>query len=753
MLVLVLILHQLDPIEQDSMKIEEIDGSIISAEELKLKKAIEIYFVASRLNYFNIKSCIRREDNFEIIIIDIEVSRPQRIKIDIDFIEPIAIIVSTNNVRIPEVLALRKDFPKDLIHTNIRDKPYPVSLCIYEEDSYELALKWTAYSFLEDVRDWFSLSATNNLHSLDQPLEPFLSGAVGEIILPNDYFTEKFVKNFLYVHKLKDSNTYIGSFERINDKSEFYLGVFISLKFQIHGKINYAPQNLFQLNQLLSKDSINIIPELLNDIKNLYEVLNINKELRCCKTFLIFRVPILRQEGNEPERHDLYVFKVDKTIFEIGELLDIWEIKSDINDNIAPIICSKPNFDNLTHIPIEMLNYHIKLSPQYASLYNGINHSTHLITLIGTGALGSQVFSNLARMGFGNWLLIDNDKLYPHNIARHSLYLNFIGCNKALASSYLANNQILDNVPFSKAFQKSVYDLSEEEIEEVGQSELIIDISTSISVSRYLALDLKTNTKRVSAFLNPSGTSLIILTEDTERKYRLDLLEMQYYRHLVYENCLEGHLNLEEGKIRYARGCRDITNKINQENVSIFSAICSNRIRQIVKINKPILSIWNIDNVSLEIKLHDFTPSNWEIFEISGWHIYVDTWFLEKILNHRKSRIPKETGGIIIGAYDHSRKIVYIVDSILSPTDSKEYPTAYIRGIENVQFELDSIMRKTNNALNYLGEWHSHPDNYSLSFSSDDAILFNWLCKNMDSQGLPAIMIIAGNGNVKLFVN
>ena len=70
-------------------------------------------------------------------------------------------------------------------------------------------------------------------------------------------------------------------------------------------------------------------------------------------------------------------------------------------------------------------------------------------------------------------------------------------------------------------------------------ADLIIDASTSIAVERNLALDNSYgDARRSSVFLNPKGTELVLLYEDTERKYRLDLLEMTYYRMLIVDERL-----------------------------------------------------------------------------------------------------------------------------------------------------------------------------------------------------------------------
>jgi hypothetical protein len=47
-----------------------------------------------------------------------------------------------------------------------------------------------------------------------------------------------------------------------------------------------------------------------------------------------------------------------------------------------------------------------------------------------------------------------------------------------------------------------------------------------------------------------------------------------------------------------------------------------------------------------------------------GWTIVADEYLEKKLKEIRIGKLPVETGGVLIGSYDMSRKIVYIVDTI-----------------------------------------------------------------------------------------
>lgn len=372
-----------------------------------------------------------------------------------------------------------------------------------------------------------------------------------------------------------------------------------------------------------------------------------------------------------------------------------------------------------------------------------MNEKNHIITAIGLGAIGSQVFMNFARMGYGIWYLVDNDILLPHNLARHSLTADDIGFNKSERLSLKANNFFRTN--FVKSIPLNILYETNDLLEEgYRTSNVLLDMSASIPVSRKLAIDVDSKAKRISAFLSPDGKDCIILCEDEKRKARLDFLEMIYYRYLTEHEELYNHLERKAERIRLGNSCRDVSFKLPQDLIAIHSGIFSRAIRTCINSSQPMIKIWRIDETSLSIGEHSCPVSESVNFKIADWTILVDAGLLEKISESRVSKFPKETGGVLIGSHDMQRKILYIIDTIPSPPDSEEWPTVYIRGCRGLEHKIKTISSVTANNLYYVGEWHSHPEGYSCKPSSDDKKAFLWLTNVMSDYGYPSLMLIAG---------
>ena len=124
---------------------------------------------------------------------------------------------------------------------------------------------------------------------------------------------------------------------------------------------------------------------------------------------------------------------------------------------------------------------------------------------------------------------------------------------------------------------------------------------------------------------------------------------------------------------------------------------------------------------------------------MGDWTLIMDDWLFQELSELRAAKLPNETGGVLVGSYDLPSKTVYVVDTIISPPDSEEWPTLYIRGSDGLQAQVSGLTEMTAGQLEYLGEWHSHPDRCSCMPSDDDFKVFSWITDRMSAAGLPAV--------------
>lgn len=602
------------------------------------------------------------------------------------------------------------------------------------------------------------MTAKGKLHKNDQPLEPILLFTEGDIILPSDIDDEPFL--IVYPTELSDRHVTLVAKKMAPDQkvNEFsYIALQISTDPQTHGIIRSTPRTLHDLHVLLESANTKLLPFIESKFDELKENGNFER-LKKAKLIIIVNLPKKRTAQDNIESVEKRAFlTVQDDVRSIGIKLGKWVLTPDGKDLGINLFRKKDK--NGSDIQVGVLNPMSEFTPEIGQILNGVTSETDKrISFFGVGALGSQVVMNLARKGYSNFKLVDNDILFPHNLARHALFGGLVGKQKVGGMAFIINDLHNKSDSAKGFFIDLIRDRRNSEeyksaVSEIADADYFIDATTSIAMSRFLATQIESPARRIALFLNPTGSSLILLAEDTKREIKIDQLEMQYYRFLTSQVDLHNHLSNAKGNLRYAGTCRDISSRLSQDAIAFHSAIASNALEKAMASESAQIQIWENSFDDYKLKYFEATPSTVIVVKQNEWSLCIDSDFMKKIHEERITDLPNETGGVLIGAYDMSRKVVYLVDSILSPEDSKKWPTVYIRGHKYLEKNMDRIREITQEHLTYVGEWHSHPTGCSCIPSLDDKKAFLWQAEVMEKSGYPAIMLIAGdNNNYALYI-
>lgn len=722
-------------------------GDLINSADFVLPKAQELaaFLTTGRHPYAWPVEYRRVPDTgAEVVVFDVEVELPQRKVHDIRREERIAALFGKEDNTIPETLALRPSFPL-VPHLNLRDQEFPRSLCLYDEPYSELRRHWTAARFVERIRHWLALTARGQLHGDDQPLEPLLLVSTIPLVLPAKLFSNGNAEtpDWLSIYRVDGANQRMvliaDSIDKGADKAEDTRFVATTLQGvkQPHGIIRRVPSTLQDLHTFLAEAEIDLLTTLRQRLRSWDRA----TDLLDAKLILVIDLPKTRVVGGAVEVHERWGFLCTKSIGELGEQIGLWEIKEG-NPGFLILVDHTRQGDGVEIVPLLPMD---AFSPELGAKLNGIERDDRRITAIGLGALGSQVFDNLQREGFGEWTLIDYDYFLPHNLAHHALSGLFVGRTKADALAFSAFTAARTK-PI-KAIEADVLASSDfsDEVDAALKAEIILDMSASVAVARHLARDVEISGRVVSLFLNPSGTDLVLLAEDAGRQTTIDALEMQYYRSILHDPALRDHLRRDEGSIRYARSCRDVSRVLSQELVALHAAIGSRAVRNAVAGNGGTIAIWKASTLDLTVEKLSIPTAEMVAWSVGDWTVCSDRWFLETISRRREEKLPNETGGVLIGAFDLQRHIIYVVDTVPSPPDSTEWSTIYIRGYNGLARRIEEIGMTTDGMLEYIGEWHSHPMGYGCQPSHDDRKAFSWLADCVASDGVPAVMLIVAD--------
>jgi len=727
----------------------EVPGGHVAAADLRYPRSKSLsHFLFSKINpHAELVEVLRTPEGHEVVVFDVEVEVSQLRRHDIRPRERLAIIFREQELLHPEVLALREDFPY-VPHLNPRDEEIPRSICLYEEDFDELRLTWTPAGFIERARWWLSETAKGTLHGEDQPLEPILLGDFPPLVLPS---------NFLQTVADTNSPQPLGIELRRSGSREVYVAqpstpatafaaIAVTSPPHVHGAIRSHPRNSKRLNEILKGVGL----DLFDDLRKRLTEWQLSPVLLNAPPIIIVILPKQRKTGTEVERLELWAFLLLTTVGELGVGLGILERHG---SSFGRVLGGTPDDRLLEGMTIYVLNPTFSLSRLGAATLSGTKPNPQRIAAIGVGALGSQVIESLVRTGFGIWTGIDSDVFLPHNAARHELTQHEVGRLK-VEGMQIKLNALLDEIAMPSTLEANVLrpGLKETELHEaLSNVETILDMSASLPVARKLAYYPDKRIRRCSVFLNPSGSDLVLLCEDKNRRARLDWLEFQYYRELVSNQALALHFEADANRIRYARSCRDLTSLVPQHLIAMHSGIASHALQQCLPRPDAVVRIWHSDS-SMNVKAYAVETCPVVDLTIDRWRVCTDRVFARKLRKHRQAQLPRETGGVLIGNFDQENRVVYLADMLPSPPDSEEWPTLYVRGSQGLESAVKRVRERTDNQLQYIGEWHSHPDGYNTEPSGDDKTVFGWLAEHAARDSNPPVMAIAGEKDIRIFV-
>lgn len=724
-------------------------GDLVDREVLATAKARQLVrLISSGHPFARLVEC-RQDPSQDLVILDLDIEVPQVVVHDIRTMERVSIGFDREDRRLPEILALRSDFPL-VPHLNLGIRERPRSLCLFDEAYRDLKRRWTASMLVERIREWLRLTARGELHGEDQPLEPLLLDTVGTIIVPHGLFRigpssapqpvslnawqDDRGRWMVVARRVEAGNGASGEGQPHVEAATFMCAP------REHACIRRTPKTLRELHEMLTDSGDDLIGHLRAQVLQWKDMPSAEN----ARVLLLIAIPKTRAAGSEVEATDLWAFMTSGTIREIGQAVGCWEVIGGQIGLLVPIDTLKEG----ESIGLDLLNVVPTLPRTQAAWLSGFSAPSDVrVTAIGAGALGSQVIMNAARSAFGCWTVIDDDALLPHNLVRHACY-QYVGGPKAVVVAFAANG-IIDGAPALTAISADVLAAGPQQ-EAVDRSlreaDVILDMSASLSVARFLARDAEGPGRRISLFLNPTGTDVVLLAEDSGRTVPLDVLEMQYYRALLADPRMAGHLDAPTDRVRYGRSCRDVTVRLPQELVSLHAAVAFRGVRAAIEMSSAACKVWRTEEPALGLRTVQIEVATVREYRCSDWTICTDAAFEERLDLLRRERLPGETGGVLLGALDLEREIIYVVETIPSPPDSFESPTAYIRGCQGLEERVREAEKGTGYQLQYIGEWHSHPAGYACEPSKDDKKLLQWLTRQMDVDGFPGVVLIVGDG-------
>jgi hypothetical protein len=677
------------------------------------------------------------------VCLDIEVERPQHLAYSIKAIEPIAVLFPFDG-RQPSVLALRNDFP-DTPHQNWSPIGMPCALCIDDRPWTEAQLSTTASDIVRRIQFWLAKAACGNLHDTAQPLDPlFFVSSLG-LVLPATVLTDT-TEPVELVGVLREDNENL-ILARLMPLSNKGVLTFTILAFQAQpqamARLRHAPTTIAELSATLEQCGIDFIAKLKTRLKEWSGFTQTDVRRLSSRLAIVVTFPVV--SGGRQTVNDVRAFLTFDTAGEIGVALGVlYANKSQVGDKRAYMMAIPEAQPDNQHQRVEPTQVHFALDRELASTISG--HPApdrRRALLVGAGSLGSQLSINLAREGLFAWTVVDDDYILPHNLARHALFADCIGAPKADALAHHLSELLEEPAQALRANIIKPDDTTREKLTAaLAEANIIIDTSASIAVSRYLASLPNVKARRVCAFFNPTGTAVVLLAEDVGHSITLQDLEAQYYRLVVSEPLLAGHLNTETLGIRYSGSCRALTNRIPASRAALLSALAARGIANALTNDDASISVWTL-NSNDEAQRIRYAGNTITRVQLGTWALTYDVGLITELAMLRQHKLPNETGGVLLGIADMSRKSIHVAHALSGPEDSQGTQTGFERGIVGLLETVNQAIAATMHQLRYVGEWHSHPDRTSAMPSVVDLNQLAWLNQELENEGLPSLIAIA----------
>ncbi|WBO22500.1 Mov34/MPN/PAD-1 family protein [Sphingomonas abietis] len=683
----------------------------------------------------------RRDDALDIIDVEVEPELAQHRKVAIAGHEPVRIIFAGEDDAAPHFRSLREDFPIGEVHTNLNRGADGLGLCIWEENWHDLSRTLTGQMLIERIRSWFSLMASGRLHGEDQPLEPLISAVSHTIVIPAGV-----VAGPWHVHHLiKDRGVYtlIMSETASTEAVESSFAIFHrELPPQVHRGLADRPYSLGDLNDLLNSLGVDLVAELTEWLTAPEQTSKATER----QLLLMLAIPMQRTAEGPVEGVEVWVYTVGDTLAALGEKLGATFTQMVGASRLtAKVLLQSGSKPDLSEIPLPGWRVVQRLNRRTARIYAAtLRTEDAKLVAIGAGAIGSNVVSNTVRAGIGQWTVIDDDSVLPHNTVRQTQIDLSVGFPKAKVLCRDANRILAeDSVSAIVADVLDPGDQADGISAAYAEADVVVDFSASPAVVGHLSD--QTIRRAASFFFSPDGSDLVLLAEDGDRRHRLDELEAQYFFNVASDPFLDGHLAAARAdRIRYANACQDLSRPLPPWRVQMLSGLAGGQLIDLVDLPDPAMRVWRLDPSSGGLLPVILPVDTVHRFGDGPIRATVTQSVVDAMRDHREKAAPNETGGVLVGTFDFVRGVVHVLGVIPAPSDSRQAPTYFIRGAKDLEPLVQVLGTATAGRLQYVGEWHSHPDGAAARPSADDEKVFEHLRSHLDPVGAPFVMMICG---------
>lgn len=695
----------------------------------------------------------------DVIVIDLAChGLPNRNRVGILPRERLALVVPGDPSLLVEVLALRMGFPV-LIHQNDGNRAGAPSLCLYFEPPEAVHRTWTPQMFIRRIQWWLVESSKDAIHLADQPVESLFFKSKFELVLPQEFsiltrrHDARLVvtqgderpdggKTFFLREALGGSPNQPGSAALIN----------CLMPPVVNGLVERDPQTLGELVDVLTGRGVDVLQHLRQVVEaDIGEAgVPVSNEENLVVLFLT--IPIVRAEGGETERFTHRAFLLLGGRGKLGVAIGALHVQHNRYFRVVLIgEANRPPNEEWREQFVWPMDVLLMNDAEAARKQSSLGSAGPAGVLVGAGALGSALANLWGRSGWGEWTVIDNDHVKPHNLVRHTAFSSHIGWPKPDVISALHQAAVGTATKMAGLVADALKFDRNGVLETLQRGQIIVDATAAIEFPR-LASQTEQIGRTISTFVSPNGNDAVLMAEDEGRAVRLRTIEAQYYREIIRNDWGRHHLDSDLPKYWSGRGCRDISVALPYSRVLAHASTLAEQVIEAISRREATLHVWQRNPRNASVTCVDIPVQGEQSVQLNELTAFYDAGLLAHLTRLRNENLPRETGGVLLGYFDFNVKAVVIVDALAAPPDSFGSVASFERGVVGLKDVVDEASRRTAGIVGYIGEWHSHPPGHSSAASRDDLIQLVGIALQMHEDGLPALQLIVGEGGIQILM-
>ncbi|WP_411975064.1 ThiF family adenylyltransferase [Sulfitobacter faviae] len=701
----------------------------------------------------------RLESGMEVVSLAVKTGSPQEPAFEVLPSEQLVVLFQDDTS--PLVVPLRADFPATP-HTFGLPVEAPTSgsiaLCIDDRPWADACADYNGAEIVRRIYSWFRRAGTGQMDDEMQFRDPAFLPPADTVFMSSHLVQEMDAVDgpplFLALTETEDDARVWAAREYDRAKPppgegrawRPFLGLTLGIRVENLGAMWHPPRHLGHLNLAFSNVEFDLLEHLKGHVRRL--LTDANSE-RIHQSHLLIRV---LAHNVITDRIESFCLLAHQSIGEIGEALGLlWPPMDAAGGGYTlriPEGEARP--DQLEAVSLTPANLSLSFDRATAQTWAGREAVGGRVIAFGAGAIGCQVLDSLVREGaFSELVIADDDRLRPHNLARHILREDQVGALKAKVLASELHHIRPDIHPAYYAEQLSEGGMSEDLVGAITTSDLALDLTASVGASRILS-DTEERGRGISAFYNPSGDAVVVMVEDQERHEDLAALEVRYYREVILNPALRHHLRAPSEAVVSSGQCRSVTSWISSSDAALLSAAAAGAIGRALRVPASHLMIGSLHpDGSLSIVTASVNPGMHEVAH-QGWRIRCSGAVHQQLRELRATALPNETGGVLLGVVDHRRKRIEVSLGLPAPDDSYGTPRAFERGVRGLSEAVDEARGKVMHQITYLGEWHTHPDGAAADPSPVDRKQMDALASDLATEERPAVMIIVGADELRV---